>query len=187
MPRTVQSREAAIARPSRNVAKTMLQTTGFWLTFLLLIPLAILKFDQWSGLDRWSFHHPWAIATGVGLFVVAGALGLTSGVTMAIVGRGTPWPFDCPRDLVIAGPYRHVRNPMVVAGLLQGVAVGLFVGSPTVIVYSLLGAPVWNAFARPWEEADLERRFGDSFRDYRTSVRCWLPRWTPYQRLGEYE
>ena len=91
-------------------------------------------------------------------------------------------PFEvCPRELVVAGAYRYIRNPMVVAGLAQGVAVGLLAGSIPIIIYSLLGAPVWGAIARPWEETDLEKRFGASFRDYRSKVRCWVPRLTAYQ------
>jgi protein-S-isoprenylcysteine O-methyltransferase Ste14 len=36
--------------------------------------------------------------------------------------------------LVIAGPYRYVRNPMAVAGILQGIAVGWYLGSVSVII-----------------------------------------------------
>ena len=44
-------------------------------------------------------------------------------------------PFEvCPCELVVAGAYRYIRNPMVVAGSTQGVAVGLFAGSIATIV-----------------------------------------------------
>src|ERR671931_1081511 len=36
----------------------------------------------------------------------------------AIVGRGTPGPWDPPRRLVAVGPYRRVRNPIYLAALL---------------------------------------------------------------------
>ena len=65
--------------------------------------------------------------------------------------------------------------------VLVDAAVGVFVGSPLVVLYALAGGPVWNAFVRPWEEADLERRFGDPYRRYRAAVRCWVPRLTPYR------
>jgi protein-S-isoprenylcysteine O-methyltransferase Ste14 len=102
-------------------------------------------------------------------------------VLMAVRGGGTPMPTDCPRELVLVGPYRHIRNPMAVAGLTQGVAVGLMLGSPAVILYAVVGGPVWHLFVRPWEEADLERRFGDPYRRYRAAVCCWLPRFNGYR------
>jgi protein-S-isoprenylcysteine O-methyltransferase Ste14 len=33
-------------------------------------------------------------------------------------GEGTPAPWDPPRKLVVRGPYRHVRNPMIAGVLL---------------------------------------------------------------------
>jgi protein-S-isoprenylcysteine O-methyltransferase Ste14 len=43
-----------------------------------------------------------------------------------------------------------------------------------------IGAALWQFLARPWEERDLEMRFGDQYRKYRDAVRCWLPRLSPY-------
>lgn len=85
-----------------------------------------------------------------------------------------------------ARPASAARNvaktaAQAVAGLAQGVAVGVFVGSPLVVLYALAGGPVWNAFVRPWEEIDLEQRFGEAYRRYRAAVRCWIPRLTPYR------
>jgi protein-S-isoprenylcysteine O-methyltransferase Ste14 len=76
---------------------------------------------------------------------------------------------------VIAGPYRYVRNPMAVAGIAQGVAVGLLLGSWLVVIWALCGSLVWNSLIRPFEEEDLEKRFGDDFRAYRDHVKCWVP------------
>ena len=62
---------------------------------------------------------------------------------------------------------------MVIAGLSQGIAVGLFAGSWLVLGYAIAGAPVWNWLVRPWEERDLLRRFGEPYSRYRDGVRCW--------------
>ena len=66
---------------------------------------------------------------------------------------------------------------MALAGITQGVAVGLLLSSWMVVVYALAGSIVWNCIVRPLEEADLEHRFGDDFRRYAARVRCWVPRW----------
>ena len=114
------------------------------------------------------------IAGGV-LLVVATALGVWSAVSMSVDGEGTPLPSQMARRLVITGPYRYVRNPMAVAGIAQGVAVGMLLGSWMVVAYSLVGSLLWNTLVRPLEEADLEQRFGAEFVAYRDRVTCWIP------------
>lgn len=118
-------------------------------------------------------------AFGAALFVAASAVGIWSAVAISAFGRGTPLPSDAATRLVIAGPYRFVRNPMALGSIAQGVAVGLFLSSWLVVTYALCGALVWNYAVRPHEERDLEERFGESFRRYRDEVRCWLPRLRP--------
>ena len=108
--------------------------------------------------------------------MAASARGVWSAVVMSTLGNGTPLPAAMPNSLVIAGPYRWVRNPMAISGIVQGVAVGLILSSWLVIVYAVAGSLLWNYAIRPHEEADLEGRFGAEFRRYRDAVRCWLPR-----------
>jgi len=74
-----------------------------------------------------------------------------------------------------------VRNPMAMGSFAQGFAVGIFLGSPLVLIYVLIGTVGWNYFVRPWEELDLERRFGEPFVRYRDNVRCWVPRLRGYE------
>jgi len=164
---------------SSHVVLTFVQIAAFWGLFLAVIPLAIHVLEE-----RWrvgvTAPHPAlsavAVPLGVAVLVFASALGIWSAVTMSTWGKGTPLPSAMPNHLVVAGPYRWVRNPMALAGIAQGVAVGLILSSWLVVVYALAGSLVWNLVVRPHEEADLESRFGDDFRRYRRAVRCWLPR-----------
>ncbi len=166
---------ASPPRPGRrDVIHTLAQTAAFWLTFLLLVPAGLVTLENHAGIPGWQ---P-GLGSGtiaVLLFVAGGTLGIASGITMARAGRGTPLPTACPAQLVVAGPYRFVRNPMAVGGLAQGAAVGLLLGSPLVLAYVLAGALVWQVMVRPLEEHDLARRFGDAYEDYRRAVRCWVP------------
>lgn len=157
---------------ARNGALTGVQLVLFWGGFLVVLPFIILWLEQ-----RWGLHLAAAtVVPGIVVLVLASALGLWSAVTMARLGRGTPLPSAMANELVVAGPYRLVRNPMAVAGIVQGVAVGLILSSWLVVVYALVGSVLWNYAVRPLEEAGLEQRFGDAFRAYRKRVRCWLPR-----------
>jgi protein-S-isoprenylcysteine O-methyltransferase Ste14 len=167
------------ATRARNVRDTTLQIVVFWGLFLGVLPLVIAFAEH-----RWRLHPPLpgavvvaSVVTGAVVLVAASALGIASAAAMSTQGAGTPLPSAMPNRLVVAGPYRSVRNPMALAGITQGVAVGLLLSSWMVVVYALAGSIVWNCVVRPLEEADLEHRFGDDFRRYAARVRCWVPRW----------
>lgn len=175
-----------VARPAPvawNVAKTAVQATVFWAVLLVGVPLAVRTASVALGIEGAGWPGPPVIVAGGVLFVAASALNLAAARAIAVHGDGTPLPVDATRRLVVRGPYRVVRNPMAIAGIAQGVAVGIVLGSWVVVAYALAGAVVWQVVVRPWEEADLRRRFGSAYDDYRAAVRCWIPRLRPV-RVG---
>ena len=167
-------RRASSSPPARHVASTLAQIVVFWTFFLFVVPFALRWVELRLGLPRFAFAGQPAVA-GV-LFLACSALGLASGITMAGRGDGTPLPFAAPNRLVVDGPYAYLRNPMVVAGLGQGLAVGLWLGSWTVLGYALLGGLLWQLLVRPAEERDLATHFGRDYAEYRARVACWIPR-----------
>lgn len=169
-------RLAAPAPPAWNVAKTFIQVILFWGFFLAVIPALIHRVEMELAFPVFSVPGQ---TVAIPLFAAFSALGLWSAITMTRLGEGTPLPLDCPRRLVVAGPYRYVRNPMAVAGLGQGLMVGLSLGSYVVSAYVLAGAVLWNVLARPLEEADLRLRFGREFESYCDRVKCWWPVFRP--------
>jgi len=165
-----------VARPGPrwlNLTKTLLQTTVFWTVLLLVVPWWIVRLT--AGLDIPGARFAPAPLTAAALFGCFGLLGLTCGFTLASRGEGTPLPLDAPRRLVVNGPYAWVRNPMAIAGLGQGVAVGLWFGSTWVMAYSIAGGLIWNFLVRPIEERYMLREFGPEYEAYRRTVRCWIP------------
>jgi protein-S-isoprenylcysteine O-methyltransferase Ste14 len=162
-----------------HVIRTFAQIVLFWGLFLVVIPLVIAVLER-----RWQLDVAFPPAVGLlGVFVLllASAVGIWAAIVMSTLGGGTPLPSATANRLVIAGPYRWVRNPMAVAGITQGVAVGLILSSWLVVAYALVGSLLWNYAVRPHEEAELQLRFGDQFERYRRAVRCWVPRTTAYQ------
>lgn len=171
-----------VARPAprrRQVTHTFLQLAGFWIFFLLLLPLVIAWFEARWGLRAESppVLAPCTLGLGAILLLLASALGIWAAITMSTLGDGTPLPSATARRLVIAGPYVFVRNPMALAGIVQAIGVGLMLGSWLVVLYALCGAAYWNWLVRPLEEQELQQRFGAAYVAYRTRVRCWIPRW----------
>jgi protein-S-isoprenylcysteine O-methyltransferase Ste14 len=173
-------RPAATGRPTRrHVGATAAQIVVFWGAALGLVPAVIAALES-----RWMLHldaAPGVRIAGAVIFAAASALGLWSAVSMSTHGEGTPLPIATARRLVVRGPYRFVRNPMAVAGIAQGVAVGMMLSSWLVVIYAVCGSVVWNTAIRPHEERDLEARFGAEFTRYRARVRCWVPRLTPVE------
>lgn len=154
-----------------NLVKTFFQTILFWGFFLLLVPELIMQLEGSVSFPRFK-----PVSTvGMSAFIIFSVLGLWSGVTMSLIGQGTPLPTDCPNNLVIKGPYKVVRNPLAIAGIGQGVSIGLYFGSFAIVIYALFGAILWHYFVRPAEEQDLEKRFGTTYLEYKKQVKCWLP------------
>ena len=151
--------------------RTVVYGTGFFLLWGWLA-LALRRYDGALG-----FQLPaWARWLGFALIIVGATVVIACAFFFASRGRGTPAPFDPPRELVAVGPYRYVRNPMYVGALLVFAGFGLALRSPAVLVLAATAAVLSHLFVVLVEEPDLERRFGESYTRYRASVNRWLPR-----------
>jgi protein-S-isoprenylcysteine O-methyltransferase Ste14 len=131
---------------------------------LVFIPEQILVT---TGITRPPEIGPWH-SVGLVLVVLGGALAIWCILTFALVGKGTPAPFDPPRKLVAAGPYRWVRNPMYIGAGTALAGAALFYQSAALVAYM---------FVVLFEEPTLERTFGARYADYRNAVPRWMPRW----------
>jgi protein-S-isoprenylcysteine O-methyltransferase Ste14 len=128
----------------------------------------------------------------IGLATIGGLL-IAGGVAMLFwtvylfdrVGKGTLGVGEVmgqPINLVVHGPYRHVRNPMIsgVLAILLGEA-ALF-ASGWLLLWFAIFFVVLTTVIQVWEEPHLTERFGDEYVDYRRNVPRWIPRvsaWEP--------
>lgn len=177
---SLRGRTARPASVGVNALKTLAQSLTMWGVFLLVGPLLAWQIETWIWGETWRFASASSRIGGAIFFVMGWILAWTSTYFLVTRGDGTPLPADCPNKLVVSGPYRYVRNPMAMGSLLQGVAIGIFFGSPLIVLYVLVGMAGWNFSARPWEVFDLQRRFGIDYARYRQAVRCWIPRRKPF-------
>jgi protein-S-isoprenylcysteine O-methyltransferase Ste14 len=153
------------------------------LPFMVAVVIPVRIARRW-GISLALGAHPMAWAAqlaGVAALAVGLALFVASLRRFATVGQGTLAPWDPPRALVVRGPYRFVRNPMI-----SGV---VFVLLGEALVLCSLPHAVWaaaflalNAVYLPLvEEPQLERRFGEAYREYRRHVPRVLPRLRPWR------
>lgn len=115
------------------------------------------------------------IGSGIALFAWCVAL-------FARVGRGTLAPWDPTRRLVAAGPYRHVRNPMISGVALILVGEALLLGSWRVAAWAGGFVLINHAYFLLVEEPGLRRRFGKDYLDYAAEAPRWIPRRRPRGR-----
>lgn len=171
-------RAARPASPGWNVAKTLVQIVVVWGFALGLLPAITVTAEDLLDVPRWGWDG--RVPFGIALFLAGSTCGLTSAWLMATIGEGTPVPFDAARTLVVAGPYRVIRNPMAVSAINQLLGIAAALGSAGCVVLAIGGGVVWHLGIRPSEERYLAASFGAPYERYRAAVRCWIPRWPPY-------
>ena len=150
-------------------------------TVLVVVPAIILsRTNRGNRGESWPLPFNimrWAVSLsliGLGLTLMAQTIRL-----FMAFGEGTLSPLDSTRRLVVRGPYRHVRNPMISGAccILLGEA-AWFKSLPLLWVF--VAAALLNVVYIPLvEERDLEQRFGEDYRAYKRNVPRWIPRRQP--------
>ncbi len=171
----------APAPESTTLWRTARAVLALPVTMTVLVPLAIV---YGSGLDvpSWMSDQMSMTATVIGTLLVAAGLFLLTRTVMLFhqMGKGTLAPFDPPVRLVVRGPYRYVRNPMItgVIAILLGEAfvmnsVGLLIWAAVFVTVNAMYFPLV-------EERGLLKRFGRDYAEYSEHVPRWIPRLRPW-------
>ncbi len=148
-------------------------------TVTALLPYVIVGSSPAGGV---TLDAPWGLSQYVGLIlIVTGAAVLLCGIVdFARHGRGTLAPVDPPKELVVCGPYRYVRNPMYVGVLTALMGETVFFRSASLLWYAILVLVVFVVVILAYEEPVLRTQFGESYARYMRSVHRWIPG-RPYQ------
>jgi protein-S-isoprenylcysteine O-methyltransferase Ste14 len=117
-----------------------------------------------------------AVAIGAGILVLLDAFARFARAD------GTPAPPAPTAHLVVAGPYRFVRNPMYLAVLSIILGQALAFGSVGAAVYAGLVLLAVVLFVKGYEEPTLEEAYGEEYREFRRNVRGWVPRLRPWEQ-----
>jgi protein-S-isoprenylcysteine O-methyltransferase Ste14 len=149
-------------------------------TVLVVIPLWIAR--------RYGVDATWPRTAGEIALAAAGLLLLAPGLTLFgsslrrffTTGRGTLAPWDPPSRLVVAGPYRYVRNPMISGVIFMLLAIALLLRSRPHGAWAGIFIAINAIYIPLVEEPDLAARFGEDYAAYRRNVRRFVPRLTPW-------
>jgi protein-S-isoprenylcysteine O-methyltransferase Ste14 len=119
------------------------------------------------GVFRWLAVPFWGIGTAVMLWCAW---------AFTVRGRGTPSPTDPPRELVVSGLYRYVRNPIYLGVLAVFVGYVFWHPSRAILLCPVLVAVSSHLFVIFYEEPHLRKTFGAAYDAYCKAVPRWVPK-----------
>lgn len=166
-----------IRTPNRREAILTAINTLLWSilvpgTVTVLVPYLLLssRFDSFRvSLSDFRFFGLIPILIGVIIYIWCAW-------DFTFVGKGTPAPFDPPRELVVKGAYRYVRNPMYVFVALALIGEAILFEAAILVLFAALAVTFFHLWVVLYEEPTLKRKFEESYERYCERVSRWLPR-----------
>jgi protein-S-isoprenylcysteine O-methyltransferase Ste14 len=153
------------------------RTLCYMAAFILFFGWLALRIQPWD--ESLKIPLPaWTTILGVVAGTIGGLIVLACGAVFVVRGRGTPAIFDPPREFVASGPYKFVRNPMYIGGLMLLGGFGLYQGSLAILLFAVATFVLFHLYVVFIEEPGLETRFGESYFAYKESVNRWIPKFS---------
>lgn len=156
--------------PTWFIALRTLIVASFFTAFWVWVLFYMRRFEAGLLLPDWT------MVPGLVLAALGGALGIACVAIFTVKGRGTPAPFDPPREFVVTGPYRHCRNPMVLGFCLMLAGLALWLRSPTGLAFAAFVWVLGHLMVVAYEEPHLRKVFGEPYIDYCRRVPRWIPK-----------
>jgi protein-S-isoprenylcysteine O-methyltransferase Ste14 len=122
------------------------------------------------------------LVASISFFVIGVFLAITTMRLFFRFGKGTPAPWNPPKTLVVKGPYRYMRNPMITGVLFILSGEALLFWSPVLFGWAVIFF-IANMLYFPFvEEKKLLKRYGKEYDEYTKNVPRWIPRCTPWEK-----
>ncbi|MFZ4452431.1 methyltransferase family protein [Salibacterium aidingense] len=156
-------------------------TAPFSVTVIIPFVILYLSKDLNTG---WGMGR---VSLGAGILLVVPGLYLliTTNKLFAQKGKGTLAPWNPPQRLVVAGPYRFVRNPMISGVLFILAGEAFLFGSIYLLAWFSFFWTMMHVVHLFYEEPGLVKRFGKDYMTYKENVPRWLPRLSPWNNGDE--
>jgi protein-S-isoprenylcysteine O-methyltransferase Ste14 len=155
--------------------------TALWTTTKVLSAVLIVG---WCATFLRRFDPEFALVPAwvrfAGFFILAIGLFLIAlcGILLSTCGFGEPDHKLFPKEFIAIGPFRYVRNPMSIGAILAMLGWSMVNRSTIMFLAWLILTVFLHLLVIYVEEPGLEKRFGASYRAYRSAVPRWLPRFT---------
>jgi len=153
-----------------NTLKTILYMGGMHGFFTVYFPFQLASHDEPFADFAW-FKYSAILFWTLGAWIV-----IHCSVDIIRRGGGTPAHLDPPKQLLSAGIYRHVRNPIYLGALIVQMGYIIWFGSALAIVYTVLFFLAFHFLIIVVEEPILRNTFGAAYEDYQKRVPRWVPK-----------
>jgi protein-S-isoprenylcysteine O-methyltransferase Ste14 len=155
-------------------------------TVLVIVPAAILYLSRGTQFSP-DLQYPSDVTFLPALgFIAAGVfLALKTVSLFTTLGEGTPAPWEPPKKLVISGPYRYVRNPMIIGAIFVLLGEAVLFNSWPIFMWAILFVMANMIYFPLVEEKGLKRRHGEAYEAYMAGVPRWIPRFREWDFHGE--
>jgi len=161
---------------SNKSLKLFVKNLVLFIFLVISVGVAVPLFLIWLANGFLTFSIGDLRFLGLIPIVVGGIFMLNMFVYFALAGRGTPAPFDPPKELVTRGLFRYVRNPGYIGGVLIIIGEGLLLESVLVFVFAALMSAMFHLYVIYHEEPTLKRMFGTAYEKYLKTAPRWIPR-----------
>jgi protein-S-isoprenylcysteine O-methyltransferase Ste14 len=122
-------------------------------------------------IDSFTYNF-WVIANTVRyLFIITNKL-------FHAIAKGTLAPWNPPKKLVVIGPYKYIRNPMIGAVLIILLGEALIAGSVILFSWFVIFLIINIIYFKYSEEPALLKRFGIDYKKYKETIPMFTPKFT---------
>ncbi len=143
---------------------------------LYIIPQFLMKVIKIKTED--GFGVPGVEIAGIIIMWLGTALAIWCAVLMFMYGKGTFLVTSAPKKMLTRNIYGYVRNPMMWALFIIVFGEILTFGHFILLVWLIAMIRIIYLIVTNYEEPQLERRFGESWKEYCQEVPGWLPRFS---------
>ncbi|MBW1842108.1 MAG: isoprenylcysteine carboxylmethyltransferase family protein, partial [Deltaproteobacteria bacterium] len=151
-------------------------------TVLVFVPSVIFFVSRETRFSL-DLQYPSEVTFWLAIAVASsgGYLAVKTATLFMKLGDGTPAPWEPPKKLVVAGPYRYVRNLMITGVLLILLGETVLFNSWPLFLWMIIFL-VGNMIYFPLvEEKGLKQRFGEPYLEYMAHVPRWIPRFKAWR------
>jgi len=112
-----------------------------------------------------GFGIPGVELLGIIFLWIGAALAVWCTILMNVFGKGTPLVTSAPKKILTHNVYSYIRHPMMWSLLIVVLGEALMYGQPILFIWLIALARVLYLIVLNYEEPQLERRFGESWKN----------------------